>query len=236
MRSDYYIFISSFSPFLVPITWKNAPEEQYPIKGDDYLVKCEVTANPPPSVGWLRNGDPIQTGGRFVVDSRGLMIRRVELEDDGFYACRAVVIDTGELQERIIKLGVQVKPQVMQLPQKLEAVEGQPFSFRCNATGKPPPKIEWIKDRTQQNLENADRFIIDGITGQMTIGRVTDDDYGTYTCVAKNSAGVSESKTMLNVLVVPKIYEFWNITVATATEGAFTCKATGRPAPIITFR
>lgn len=234
MSFIYFIFI--FRLFAVPITWKDAPEEQYPTKGDDYLVKCEVTANPPPAVDWLRNGDQIKTGGRFVVDSRGLMIRNVQLEDDGFYTCRAVVIDTGELQERVIKVGVQIKPHVHTLPQRLEAVEGQPFSFRCNATGKPPPKIEWIKDRTQQNLAMADRFIIDEITGQMTISRVTDDDYGMYTCIAKNSAGVSQAKTMLDVLVIPKIYEFYNITVAVKTEGAITCKATGRPAPQITFR
>lgn len=43
----------------VAITWTNAPENQYPIAGTNYPVKCEVTANPAPTVDWLRNGDPV---------------------------------------------------------------------------------------------------------------------------------------------------------------------------------
>uniref|UniRef100_A0A336MUJ8 CSON006072 protein n=1 Tax=Culicoides sonorensis TaxID=179676 RepID=A0A336MUJ8_CULSO len=220
----------------VPITWKDAPEEQYPTKGTDYLVKCEVSASPPPAVDWLRNGEIIRTGGRHVVDSRGLMIRNVKLEDDGAYVCRAVVIDTGELAERTIRVEVQVRPEVMTMPQRIKAVEGQSFSVKCNATGKPPPMIEWIKDRTQQNLAIADRFTVDERTGLLIISQVTDDDYGVYTCLAKNSAGVAEKKTMFDVLVTPKIYEFNNITMPVTKESSIVCKATGRPAPMITFR
>lgn len=47
-------------PFPVAITWKDAPEDQRPILGDDYIVRCEVTANPPATVDWLRNGDPVR--------------------------------------------------------------------------------------------------------------------------------------------------------------------------------
>lgn len=199
-------------------------------------MKCEVSASPPPAVDWLRNGEIIRTGGRYVVDSRGLMIRNVQLEDDGAYICRAVVIDTGELAERTIRVEVQVKPEVLTLPQRIEAVEGQSFYIKCNATGKPTPQIEWIKDRTQQNLAHADRFQVEERSGLLSISTVTDDDYGTYTCIAKNSAGISESKTLFDVLVTPKIFELYNITVAVTTEGAITCRATGRPAPHITFK
>lgn len=227
---------SLFFPPKVPITWKDAPEEQFPIKGNDYLVKCEVTASPSPAVNWLRNGEAITTGGRHVIDLRGLQIRNVQLEDDGIYTCRAVVIETGELAERNIKVEVQVKPHVSKLPERLEAVEGQTFSVKCNATGKPTPAIEWIMDRTMQNLETADRFQVDSVNGRLIIKEVKDEDYGTYTCVAKNSAGISESKTLLDVLVTPKVFQFENITVAVNMEGAITCRARGRPAPLITFR
>lgn len=45
----------------VAITWKNAPENQFPTAGSRYVVFCEVTANPAPTVDWLRNGDPVST-------------------------------------------------------------------------------------------------------------------------------------------------------------------------------
>lgn len=65
---------------------------------------------------------------------------------------------------------------------------------------------------------------------------MTKDDYGSYTCRAKNSAGVDEAKMLLNVLIRPRIYEFLNITRAENTDAEIVCKATGRPPPMITFR
>lgn len=35
----------------VAITWKDAPENQSPIAGNDYVIRCVVSANPPPTVG-----------------------------------------------------------------------------------------------------------------------------------------------------------------------------------------
>lgn len=43
----------------VPITWKDANENQYTIKGKDYTIKCVVVANPPPTIDWMRNGDQV---------------------------------------------------------------------------------------------------------------------------------------------------------------------------------
>lgn len=41
----------------MPITWKDAPMNQFTIAGSDYTIRCEVNANPTPTVTWLRNGD-----------------------------------------------------------------------------------------------------------------------------------------------------------------------------------
>lgn len=160
----------------------------------------------------------------------------MEEADDGIYTCRAAVIQTGELVERNIRVEVQIKPQITNLSSLYEAIEGQEFSAICSAKGKPVPEYTWINRRTQQNVALADRFSVNPITGQMSISRVAEEDYGTYTCVAKNSAGVAEQNTKLDVLVVPKIYEMINITNAIDTEATFVCKATGRPPPEITFR
>lgn len=32
---------------------------QWTIAGKDYLVQCDVTADPAPAVDWLRNGDQV---------------------------------------------------------------------------------------------------------------------------------------------------------------------------------
>ncbi|KAI9590654.1 hypothetical protein GQX74_008821 [Glossina fuscipes] len=221
---------------LVAITWTNAPENQYPILGEVYVVKCEVKADPNPTIDWLRNGDQIRTGDKYVVQTHGLLIRDVQESDDGIYTCRAAVIETGELLERTIRVEVYSRPVITYLPITLEATEGQPFAANCTATGKPKPEISWIKDAAQQNVANADRFNVNPLTGLLTINAVTQDDYGTYTCIAKNDAGVVDQKTKLNVLVRPSIYEMYNVTGVSHKEIALTCRAKGRPAPEITFR
>lgn len=138
--------------------------------------------------------------------------------------------------ERNIRVEVQIKPKIDQLADRYEAIEEKQFSVMCNATGKPVPEFTWIKDQSQQNVETADRFLVNKQTGQMSITSVTKEDYGTYTCIAKNAAGHDESRTLLDVVVQPRIYELLNITIAEDKEGAIVCKASGRPPPEITFR
>ncbi|EDW25988.1 GL14196 [Drosophila persimilis] len=220
----------------VAITWTNAPENQYPTLGQDYVVMCEVKADPNPTIDWLRNGDPIRTGDKYVVQTHGLLIHDVQETDEGIYTCRAAVIDTGELLERTILVEVFIQPVIVHLPPTLEAIEGKPFAANCTATGKPVPEISWIPDATQLNVATADRFQVNPHTGLVTINSVREDDYGTYTCLAKNKAGVVDQKTKLNVLVRPAIYELYNVTGGRTKEIAITCRAKGRPAPAITFR
>lgn len=90
--------------FTVDITFVNAPENQYPVAGRDYIVNCEVQADPSPIISWQRNGEPINSEGRYVVDSKGLLIKNIKESDDGVYTCRAVVVTTGHLQTRNIKV------------------------------------------------------------------------------------------------------------------------------------
>ncbi|XP_034489459.1 fasciclin-2 isoform X3 [Drosophila innubila] len=220
----------------VAITWTNAPENQFPILGDDYVVKCEVKADPNPTIDWLRNGDPIRTDDKHVVQTHGLLIRQVAESDDGIYTCRAAVIDTGELLERTIRVEVYIRPVITHLPSTLEAIEGKPFAANCTAIGKPVPEISWIKDSVQLNVATADRFTVNALTGLLTVSSVTQEDYDTYTCIAKNGAGVVDQKTKLNVLVRPSVYELYNVTGVSGKEIAITCRAKGRPAPAITFR
>lgn len=165
-----------------------------------------------------------------------MLIKNVELTHDGVYTCRAAVIQTGELMERNIKLDVQLKPEITSLEKVYTAIEGQEFSVRCIGTGKPAPEFKWI-NREQKDMSRYDRFSVVAHNGQMSITSVEEKDYGTYTCIAKNSAGFVEQKMELNVIVKPKIYELWNVTVPIGADYTnLTCKAKGRPPPSITFR
>lgn len=178
----------------------------------------------------------IFNGPRHVIETHGLLIRNVQQSDDGDYTCRAAVSDTGELAERNIRVEVHIKPQVQELPKEMKANEGESFRVKCNATAKPEAKFTWIRNLDQQNLDNADRFFIDPISGVLQITRVDAFDYGNYTCRAENSAGFSESQMLLRVTVRPRIHELLNTTNALDKDAVLFCKASGRPPPEVSFK
>ncbi|XP_028027487.1 fasciclin-2-like isoform X1 [Bombyx mandarina] len=220
----------------VAITWTNANENQYATKGKDFKVMCEVTAEPAPSVDWFKEENPIVTGDRYVIHANGLMIKNVQESDDGTYTCRAVVMQTGELAERNIKLEVYTAPEMEERETTVRIKEGESAAITCKARGKPPPTYTWIKASTRENLATTSRFNVNENTGLLTFDRVEAADYGKYICSAVNKAGQNETEIEVEVLVKPRIFELYNTTAPEKQEGRLECKATGRPAPRISFR
>ncbi|CAB3247204.1 unnamed protein product [Arctia plantaginis] len=220
----------------VAITWTNANENQFATKGKDFKIMCEVTAEPSPSVDWFKEGNPIVTGERYVIHTNGLMIRNVEESDDGTYTCRAVVIQTGELAERNIKLEVYTAPEMEEREPRVEIREGESAAISCKARGKPNPTYSWIRASTRENLASTSRFSVQENSGLLTIDRVEAGDYGKYICSAVNQAGQNETEIEVEVLVRPRIFELYNVTAPEKQEATLECRATGRPAPRITFR
>lgn len=92
--------------FIDPIKFEDAPEMQNPIIHTDYKVRCKVSANPPPHVDWSKNNEPIKSSNKYIIEPDGLLISKVTESDDGVYTCRAIVIKTGELATRHIKVEV----------------------------------------------------------------------------------------------------------------------------------
>ncbi|XP_011499152.1 PREDICTED: fasciclin-2 [Ceratosolen solmsi marchali] len=222
---------------IVAITWDDAPENQFPILGEDFAIKCKVRARPSPTVDWLYNGEVIRTNDHYVIETHALKIKNVKESDDGVYTCRASVTETGELQERTIRVEVHTRPKIKEFENPLrEVTEGDNVNIVCNGTGKPPPKFAWIKTMTKENLATADRFGVNKDTGVLTITNVRREDSSEYQCTASNAAGITTMNIQLNVLIKPKIMEFLNQTVGQGGNVTLSCKAFGRPPPSIIFR
>ncbi|XP_011692317.1 PREDICTED: fasciclin-2 isoform X2 [Wasmannia auropunctata] len=222
---------------IIGITWKNAPQNQYPILGEDFDVQCQVHARPPPSIDWLdNNGDLISTNDHYIIDTYSLKIKNVQESDDGVYTCRASVPTTGELQERPIRVEVHIRPVIEEILSPVDIVEGENANIACKASGKPPPMFTWVKSLTQQNLSITDRFGVDPVTGMLTITNVNREDVGEYQCSAANAAGIATATIQVNVIIKPKIMEFLNKTVVEGKNVDIKCKAFGRPPPEVTFR
>ncbi|XP_043285257.1 fasciclin-2 isoform X2 [Venturia canescens] len=218
------------------IKWIDAPEDQYPILGKDFKIKCHVSAKPSPTVDWLHDGKRIETGDHYVIETHALTIKKVVESDEGIYTCRALVIPTGEVQERAIRVEVLEEPKIEETHSEIEIVEGKTETITCKASGKPPPKYTWVKYLTREDLSTTDRFGVDKDLGLLTITNVNREDGGEYQCTANNTAGQAQTIIKVSVIGKPKIMEFFNRTSSVGKTVEITCKAFGRPSPEVFFR
>lgn len=88
----------------VDINFIDAPENQYPVAGQDYSVKCRVKGNPAPIIDWNKGDQSITTNDKYVVGPDELLIKNVTEIDDGVYKCTAVVLSTGKIKTRNIRV------------------------------------------------------------------------------------------------------------------------------------
>lgn len=96
--------------------------------------------------------------------------------------------------------------------------------------------MSWVKSLTHTNLSTVDRFSVDPYTGVLSITDVKREDEGEYQCEAKSPAGIATTDIQVNVIVKPKIMQFNNETVKDQQNMVLTCKAFGRPSPVVSFR
>nr|XP_014331843.1 PREDICTED: striated muscle preferentially expressed protein kinase [Bos mutus] len=78
--------------------------------GVDVLLKCIVTANPPPQVSWQKDGSPLRSDGRLLIRAEGerhtLLLREARAADAGSYAATA----TNELGQARCAATLAVRP------------------------------------------------------------------------------------------------------------------------------
>ncbi|NXU84234.1 IGDC4 protein, partial [Xiphorhynchus elegans] len=67
-----------------------APETISRTRASTARFVCKAEGEPPPTIHWLKNGEPLLSNGRVKVQSSGsLVINQIGLEDAGYYQCVA---------------------------------------------------------------------------------------------------------------------------------------------------
>ncbi|XP_056628956.1 hemicentin-1 isoform X2 [Triplophysa dalaica] len=190
--------------------------------GSEVILTCEVQGSPAPLVTWSRNGQPIPpvTAWFTVLPSGSLKIADVRLIDSKFYTCSAV--NPAGNVSLTYNLQVQAKPRIQPAPTSLKALIGQTVVLPCVVQGEPSPQISWLHDGL---LVSSDRML--------KIQTVQHSDSGTYSCVARNSAGEDIIEILLQVLEAP----YFEINGETIIESVtnkrviIPCPARGSPSP-----
>ncbi|XP_050492359.1 basement membrane-specific heparan sulfate proteoglycan core protein-like isoform X15 [Bombus huntii] len=184
------------------VVYIREPEFQIVEAGGTVRYHCfERTDNGSLHIRWEKEGDELPIG-RSIDDKRGLLIiRDLKVSDSGIYICQIsdgvhigyknVTLTVGAFPRSL--LDIPVPPRVIVEPSSLQVMEGEPAEFRCEATGNPPPRVEWIR---VYGPMSPGVVVNNGILLLRSASRY---DAAEYKCVARNNVGVDERTVILHV-------------------------------------
>ncbi|PFX18218.1 Neuroglian [Stylophora pistillata] len=185
----------------VALSWASKPAvDELAIEGRRKILYCFVNGRPTPEITWKKNGTRIVHGQNSYEIPRHyfghrLVITNVNREShQDVYTCEANNSrDNDNPMVHSINLEVKVKPAFVTKPRNQTVLEKGTTTFYCNAKGRPPPNITWVKDGVTVGLGSTLRF---ETTWRKQSGR--------YWCHAKNGLNyVINASAFLNVLYVP---------------------------------
>ncbi|KAK5918728.1 hypothetical protein CgunFtcFv8_003465 [Champsocephalus gunnari] len=196
-------------------------------------LSCRVDGSPPPSIQWLRNGQPLDLGACSSSAWEGGG-RRAQ-SHEGIYTCVARS-SAGEALSRNASLyiaGLQDEFSVQ--PGDVEVAEGEVAVLNCAPpVGHPEPNVMWKKDGLRIN--STDHHYTE-LSGKLIIAPAERNHSGAYVCVARNTAGVRESRAArLSVLAKPVlVLGPGDVSVRTGQSAQFYCRANGDPPPSVAW-
>ncbi|XP_063067047.1 netrin receptor DCC [Engraulis encrasicolus] len=220
--------------------------------GDTALLRCEVTGEPMPVVRWQKNredlpvvgtagsgggGGGVATGdGRVVVlPSGALQVSQVQPPDSATYRCLAENPSSSrtgtDADLRVLPEPGEVrKLEFLQRPVRVTALQGRDAVLECSASGYPNPSFYWMKGEEMIQSRSKKYSLLGG--SNLLISSVSDDDAGTYSCVAHNINENITASCELVILVPPQFLNYpANMYAYESTDIEMECAVTGNPQP-----
>ncbi|XP_046853940.1 hemicentin-1-like isoform X2 [Xenia sp. Carnegie-2017] len=221
-KSDYIVL--TFAPSVVT----PAEKEQIIIKDKPGAIYIDIHGYPRPDFLWRRNGQELNVTGRFsVADNGTLLISNVQSSDDGNYSAIASK-NNFNAESGVIAVKVHVVPTINGSSTKENRTIGGSIQFHCSVKGVPTPNVTWYKGATI--IYNVGRYAIND--RGLFIKDIKSSDAGSYTCIAKNSAGTATlTSTLVSVHIPPIIHALKNYTIKKGETLVVNCNATGSPLP-----
>ncbi|XP_059503813.1 hemicentin-1 isoform X2 [Stegostoma tigrinum] len=217
------------------IAGQSGPQVLAVLQNGQVILECKSDAVPPPTLTWLKDGNPLQATPRLRILSSGryLQINNAELADTAQYTC--VASNVAGKMTREFTLAVNVAPTIEEGSQTVTVHMNQPAVLKCVVKGVPAPQVTWRKDGTILSTSNLRYSFLGDASLHISSTQVTDT--GRYLCMATNTAGTARKRIDLQVYVPPSVVaDISNITVLVNVQTTLTCEATGIPKPTVTWK
>ncbi|XP_062998306.1 neogenin [Elgaria multicarinata webbii] len=215
------------------------PESESVYRGNSIVLNCEVNPDLAPFVRWELDHQPLFLDDRvFKLPSGALIVSNATDEDGGTYCC---IIEIGGSPKYSDEAEIKVLPEseissdlmFLRQPSSLTKVTGQSAVLPCVAAGIPIPVIRWTRNEEELVTESSQNFLLLA-GGTLKINDITEDDTGTYTCIADNGNETIEAQADLTIQAPPEfLKQPSNIYAHESMDIVFECDVTGKPSPTV---
>uniref|UniRef100_A0A8C2ZWU4 Hemicentin-1 n=1 Tax=Cyclopterus lumpus TaxID=8103 RepID=A0A8C2ZWU4_CYCLU len=216
------------------IAGESSPQDVSVLQNRQLTLECKSDAVPPPTLTWLKDGQPLQASARVRILSGGryLQINMAELSDRAQYTC--VASNVAGKTTRQFNLAVNVAPTIKEGFQTVSVHINKPAVLECIVSGVPPPRVTWRKHGAILGGNNPRYIFAEDGSLHMHSAQVTDT--GRYLCMATNQAGTQRKRVDLQVYVPPSIADSrTDVTVTVNVQTTLSCEATGIPKPTVSW-
>ncbi|XP_062447296.1 hemicentin-2 [Rhea pennata] len=209
------------------------------VKAGETVLECEAVGTPPPTVTWVKDGQPVVKGDGLLLTDQGrrLRILKAEVTHSGRYTCLAT--NAVGQEEREFDVAVHVPPEFIQGAGSTTNISVSlhgALMLTCEASGVPPPTVTWFWNGSPI-ITSKHMHVLSG-GWMLRLAHTRAQDGGLYSCLASNVAGEARRDFHVEVLVPPHIEgvdEEESIKVPEGHPVTWSCLATGNPQPKITW-
>ncbi|XP_012215435.1 contactin [Linepithema humile] len=207
-----------------------------PIAGREVRMECIAFGYPVPSYNWTRRDAPLPRDAQITSGNRVLILRQVQVEDQGEYICRAFN-DRLSIQNSVY-LTIRAEPNFT-IPLVDKHMDNKAdLTWTCEAFGIPDVTYYWLRNSEILNdtlpHQDRDRYTIQD--NVLNIKRLDPErDQAMYQCCARNSLKTRCSSAQLRILSLKPSFKKRPMESETyAAEGGnvtIVCKPEAAPRP-----
>ncbi|KAL4624411.1 protein sidekick-1-like [Arapaima gigas] len=186
--------------------FEKAPSDITVTDGATAMFTCDVSGAPKPAIVWRRGGQVLASGSiqvpRFsLLESGGLQVKPITLQDAGNYTCFASNSD-GAINATA-SLTVWSRTFISHAPEDQRVIKGTTAVLDCSATHdlRVAVRYVWKKDNAVVRQTSGGRITLK--EGSLHISQTWSGDIGDYTCTVLSKAGDDSKSARLEVIELP---------------------------------